>query len=146
MEDNKKALEVFYLFTSMKKIFGILRQYLKTQTQNDLEAAILIFLKFHSDVTQVKIVERLNVPKQTVSYAINKLEKEGSIITKSHQTDKRKKILNLTDKGKSYAKKYLKPLMILNEKIYDDMTSKKLEMMKKQMDELIKIIEKNTEV
>lgn len=144
MEENKKALEVFDLFTSMKKVFGLLRDYSRNEAKNDLEAAILIFIKFHENVNQSMIVERLKVPKQTVSYTICKLEKEGSIKTESDQMDKRQKILKLTEKGEVYANKSLKPLMELHELIYDDLGDSKIEQMKADVEKLNKVIEKET--
>lgn len=144
MENNKKALEVFDLFASMKKVLGLLRDFQRSQTQNDLEAAILIFVKFHDEVTQAMIVDRLKVPKQTVSYTICELLKEGSIVTRSDPRDKRQKILGLTDKGYAYARESLRPLMALHERVFDDIGLEKIRDMKDDLDYLGQIIEEKT--
>lgn len=144
MENNNKALEVFDLFTSMRKVFGLLHDFHRHQANNNLEAAILIFIKFHTDVNQAMIVDRLKVPKQTISYTICKLEKEGSIETQPDPRDKRQKILTLTDKGRHYAEESLKPLMGLHETLYDELGPSKISQMKKDINILIDAIEKNT--
>ncbi|MDD7306662.1 MAG: winged helix DNA-binding protein [Peptoniphilaceae bacterium] len=144
MENNKKSMEVFDLFTSMKKVLGLLRDIHTDQVQNDLEKSILIYVKFHKDVNQSIIVDRLQVPKQTVSYTICKLEREGSIKTKLDEKDKRQKILTLTDKGKVFAEDSLKSIMNLHQIIYDEIGFSKISQMKKDIDEIITIIEKKT--
>lgn len=141
MEENRKSLEVFELFTSMKKILGLFRDSNSCQTQNNLEATILTFIKFHEGVTQAKIVDRIKVPKQTVSYTICKLEKDGSIKARSSEKDKRIKILTLTKKGQAYAEESLKPLMALNEDLYDEIGEETIVRLKKDMKELTKLIE-----
>lgn len=144
MENNKKSLEVFELLTSMKKIFGLLRDFHSLQAQNNLEAAILTFIKFHQGVDQAKIVDILKVPKQTVSYTICKLEKEGSIESKFCKNDKRRKTLNLTKNGQIYAEESLKPLMVLHKEIFDEMGEEKIISMKKDVKELTRLIEEKT--
>lgn len=144
MEKNEKSLQVFELLTSMKKIFGLLRDFQSDRVGNDLISAILIFIRFHENVSQKMIVHRLKVPKQTVSYTISKLEKEGLVETKFSKEDKRQKILILTEKGKVYADKSLKPLMELNENLYDEMGQTAIERMTKDVNDLSKVIEKKT--
>lgn len=142
MEENRKSLEVFELLTSMKKIFGLLRDFHSAQAQNNLEAAILTFIKFHKGVDQTKIVDILKVPKQTVSYTICKLEKEGSIESKSSTRDKRRKTLTLTKKGQDYAEESLKPLMDLHKDLFDEIGEEKIKSMKEDVKELTRLIEK----
>lgn len=144
MEKNEKTLEVFNLFTSMSKTLGLLRDFHRKEAKNNLETAVLIFIKFHDKVSQAMIVERLKVPKQTISYTICKLEDEGAIETQANPEDKRQKILLLTDKGEAYAGKALGPLLGLHESLYDQLGPSKIKVMRAYIKEIIEIIEKET--
>ncbi len=62
----------------------------------------LQIIKHKKEVTNTEINQRLKTSQPATTQAINKLEKKGLIILKTHANDKRKKIISLSEKGKDF--------------------------------------------
>lgn len=58
---------------------------------------------------QADICERLSATKQTVSAIIKKFLKKGYVILSESATDRRSKIIHLTDAGREYVEKIIPP-------------------------------------
>ena len=58
---------------------------------------------------QADICERLSSTKQTVSAIIKKFLKKGYVILSESATDRRSKIIHLTDAGREYVEKIIPP-------------------------------------
>lgn len=144
MKDEKKALALFELFTSMKRVFGLIKFNNKGKSSGSLESMILIFLKFNSEVNQSMIVDKLRIPKQTVSNVVTNLQNDNLVFARANEEDKRFKFLILTEDGENYANELIKPLMGFNEKIFDYLGSSKINEMIEQNKELCKAIEEVT--
>lgn len=146
MEDYKKdkTLEVFYLFISMKKNLGLIRNFHKFKTHNDLEGSIVLFLKFNKKASQAMIKEKMKIPKQTISNSISNLEKNGYVEAIANEKDKRQKLLILTKKGEKMASELYKPISKFHQDLIDEMSYEKIEQMKDDMKQLSLAIEKIT--
>ena len=62
------------------------------------------------DCTQQLICKKLFLPKQTVSFLLAKLEKQGIIVRKENPKDRRNKLIFLTESGREYAHHILSAL------------------------------------
>ena len=135
-----KSLEIFNLFSLIRKVQGLKNQSFKDRKANGIKTAIFLFLIYEDKITQAMIVERMAVAKQTINNVIIELCEKEYIKKISDQDDKRVKILVLTDKGKIYADEFLKPLIEFNEKLYDKLGEEKIDQMTKDFSDLAEIL------
>ncbi len=135
-----KSLEIFNLFSLIRKVQGLKNQSFKNMKANGIKTAIFLFLIYEDKITQAMIVERMAVAKQTINNVIIELCEKGYIKKISDQDDKRVKILVLTEKGKIYADEFLKPLIEFNEKLYDKLGEEKINQMTKYFSDLAEIL------
>lgn len=135
-----KSLEIFNLFSLIRKVQGLKNQSFKDRKANGIETAIFLFLIYEDKITQAMIVERMAVAKQTINNVIIELCEKEYIKKISDQDDKRVKILVLTEKGKIYADEFLKPLIEFNEKLYDKLGEEKISQMTKDFSDLAEIL------
>ena len=72
-----KSLEIFNLFSLIRKVQGLKNQSFKDRKANGIKTAIFLFLIYEDKITQAMIVERMAVAKQTINNVIIELcEKE----------------------------------------------------------------------
>lgn len=135
-----KSLEIFNLFSLIRKVQGLKNQSFKDRKANGIKTAIFLFLIYEDKITQAMIVERMAVAKQTINNVIIELCEKEYIKKISDQDDKRVKILVLTEKGKIYADEFLKPLIEFNEKLYDKLGEEKINQMTKDFSDLAEIL------
>ncbi|WP_236784913.1 MarR family winged helix-turn-helix transcriptional regulator [Anaerococcus ihuae] len=135
-----KSLEIFKLFSLIRKVQGLKNQSFKDRKANGIETAIFLFLIYEEKITQAMIVERMAVAKQTINNVIIELCEKEYIKKISDKDDKRVKILVLTEKGKIYADEFLKPLIEFNEKLYDKLGEEKIDQMTKDFSDLAEIL------
>lgn len=135
-----KSLEIFNLFSLIRKVQGLKNQSFKDRKANGIKTAIFLFLIYEDKITQAMIVERMAVAKQTINNVIIELCEKEYIKKISDQDDKRVKILVLTEKGKIYADEFLKPLIEFNEKLYDKLGEEKINQMTKNFSDLAEIL------
>ena len=135
-----KSLEIFNLFSLIRKVQGLKNQSFKDRKANGIKTAIFLFLIYENKITQAMIVERMAVAKQTINNVIIELCEKEYIKKISDQDDKRVKILVLTEKGKIYADEFLKPLIEFNEKLYDKLGEEKINQMTKDFSDLAEIL------
>lgn len=135
-----KSLEIFNLFSIIRKVQGLKNQSFKDMKANGIKTAIFLFLIYEDKITQAMIVERMAVAKQTINNVIIELCEKEYIKKISDKEDKRVKILVLTEKGKSYADEFLKPLIDFNEKLYDKLGEEKINQMTKDFSDFAEIL------
>lgn len=73
------------------------------------------------ECTQKKISQRWLVPKQTVNMILKDFEKQGLVELSPMRTDKRRKTICFTPKGKEYAKTILSKLRKVEMNAIDEM-------------------------
>ena len=66
-------------------------------------------------------MQSYEMPKQTINNVIANLQKQGFIDISSSQNDKRERILNLTARGKEYAKDYTSAYTAFEMKVYQSL-------------------------
>ena len=135
-----KSLEIFKLFSLIRKVQGLKNQSFKDMKANGIKTAIFLFLIYEDKITQAMIVERMAVAKQTINNIIIELCEKKYIKKVSDKDDKRVKILVFTEKGKIYADEFLKPLIDFNEKLYDKLGEEKINQMTKDFSDFAEIL------
>lgn len=79
--------------------------HLKDKNITRKQLYILFVLNMYKNIPQEKIASILNLKEVTVTREINHLEKNQFIVRKNDVTDKRKKLVNITYKGKDFLEK-----------------------------------------
>ena len=77
--------------------------------------------------TQKDIAQSYEMPKQTINNVILSLQKQGFIEAQTSSTDKREKLINLTQSGKIYTQDFIAKYTEFERKIYEKLGAKKFE-------------------
>ena len=101
----------------------------------DYRSVILYELLLHTRLTQKQIVERTNLPKQSINKGILQLRDEGYLTLEQDEKDNRVKYCFLTEEGEKYAKLKIQPLLDIEEKIIMKMGKKKIEQLNELLEE-----------
>nr|WP_162853960.1 helix-turn-helix domain-containing protein [Ligilactobacillus salivarius] len=101
----------------------------------DYRSVILYELLLHTRLTQKQIVERTNLPKQSINKGILQLRDEGYLTLEQDEKDNRVKYCFLTKEGEKYAKLKIQPLLDIEEKIIMKMGKKKIEQLNELLEE-----------
>ena len=97
---------------------------------NNVRLFVLYTLDRNESLTQKRISLYTGLAKQTVSSVIQTLKKENIIILlPSINSDKREKLVVLTDKGKQYCKELLTPLYVVEERTFELMGEDRVKQM-----------------
>lgn len=142
-----KSFYIFKLFSLIMKIDGLKNCGIKRMNAYGIKAAILLTLIYEQGVSQSMIVGRMAIAKQTINNIIMELYDDGYVEAITDESDKRLKILVLTEKGKQYSKDYLKKIIEFNSYVYDRLGEDKVRYLTKDFSELADILlEINKEV
>lgn len=140
---DEKSCEIFNLFSLLRKLNGLNKQRVESFGLNNLESIILFHIDKISDLTQKDLVEKLQVPKQTINSLILNLKENNLIDMCASDKDKRIKILVLTDEGKKEVTKVAESLRSSNKKIYDKLGEDKVKEIQANINDLIEAVEEN---
>lgn len=66
----------------------------------DIECRILYEITEHSDITAKELIDIIHVDRGYLSRVLAKLEKEGYIVRTEAESDRRRKKLSMTEKGR----------------------------------------------
>lgn len=90
--------------------FGAYESYARKHGLTAKELFVLDLIWFAPEgCLQSEICERLSATKQTISAIIKKFLKQGYVKLTESETDRRNKIIRLTNEGKKYIKKIIPP-------------------------------------
>lgn len=121
-----------YLYDEWNKLHGINRY-----------VSIIVYMLAYSDVsTQRELSLCYNMPKQTVNNVINQLKDEGCITLVQDENDRRSKHIVLTDEGKEYADKIVKPLIEFEKSVLKEMGDERVKIMIDTLKEYADLFEK----
>lgn len=98
------------------------------------EMMVLYALDAEGDLTQKQIAENYGMQKQTVNTVVKSLDQRGYVQLTAGKTDRREKIVSLTDSGQEYAKDILRPLKNTEDKIYRMIGEERLQAMTDTLD------------
>jgi len=139
---DEKSCELFNIFSLVKKLSGLNKQRVESFGLNNIETIILFHIDRIENLTQKDLVNKLNMPKQTVNSIIMNLKENDLIYMQASTKDKRVKTLVLTANGKREVENITESLRLSNKKIYDQLGKKKIKSIEDDLDDLIEVLEK----
>ncbi|MDR1600375.1 MAG: MarR family transcriptional regulator [Oscillospiraceae bacterium] len=107
---------------------------------------VLYILRFKGTVTQKRISECCEIPKQTVNNVIKQLKEDGFIEFETRGGDKRQKLIRLTALGEDYAARTLEPFFRLNQKVYERIGLDPIRRLESDLNDLGDAIELETRI
>lgn len=110
---STKMLESYEIFAKNHQLSG-----------NEL--AILYALWVYQARTQKQIADEYLIAKQTINTLCKKYEADGIIESTASDSDKREKILHLTEKGQAFARPIIETLINQENKIIDEFGTKRM--------------------
>jgi len=127
----------------LRKINGLNKQRVERFGLNNLESIILFHIDKIENLTQKDLVNKLQMPKQTINSIILNLKEHDLITMEGSEFDKRVKTLVLTKKGEDEVRKINEALSLSNQKIYDDLGETDIKLIKENLNQLIATLENN---
>lgn len=140
---DEKSCEIFNIFSMLRKINGLNKQRVERFGLNNLESIILFHIDKIENLTQKDLVNKLQMPKQTINSIILNLKEHDLITMEGSEFDKRVKTLVLTKKGEDEVRKINEALSLFNQKIYDDLGETDIKLIKENLNQLIATLENN---
>ena len=110
---STKMLESYEIFAKNHQLSG-----------NEL--AILYALWVYQARTQKQIADEYLIAKQTINTLCKKYETDGMIESVASDSDKREKILHLTERGQNFAKPIIETLLNQENKIIDEFGAERM--------------------
>lgn len=126
--------EIQALSLVMSKINGMSFRWAQEHNLNVYTVKVLYSLARNESLTQKQICTVSGMPKQTVNNVIRKLAREEIIELLVQESDKREKIVSLTENGKRYLQDTLTPIMELESKIVQKMGNENYEYLLKSLE------------
>lgn len=136
-----KSCEIFNIFSLIKKLYGLNKQRIESFGLNNLESMILFHIDKLDGPTQKDLVNKLQIPKQTVNSIILHLKEDGLVYMEASNEDKRVKSLFLTNKGVEKVKVINHSLSFSDEEIYDKLGDQKIKEIDEDLNQIIEIME-----
>lgn len=91
----------------------------------------------HNGATGIELAEYLGITKQAVSKMVDYLEQSGYVTRKSHPTDKRGKIIVLTERGWLVVKAKEKILNEIEQRWIENIGLERMQMLKEDLTKLV---------
>ena len=138
---DDKSYEIFIIFSMLRKLNGLNKQRVESFGLNNLESIILFHIDKIENLTQKDLVNKLQMPKQTINSIILNLKENDFIYMQASKEDKRVKTLLLTEKGENEVKKITDSLKASNKEIYDQLGEEKINSIKDDLNQIIDVLE-----
>lgn len=124
MNHSPNALEkIGDICTKMLASYG---KFAKHHGISDNELVILYALWVYKIRTQKQIADEYLIAKQTINTLCKKYETDGMIESVASDSDKREKILHLTERGQNFAKPIIETLLNQENKIIDEFGAERM--------------------
>lgn len=92
----------------LMEIEALLENLMKSHKEGGfLRKKILFFCSLYQNLTISMIIEKIGIKKTNFALMISQLEKDGSIIIKQSNIDRRCRLVEVTDKGKGEIEEYV---------------------------------------
>lgn len=118
MEYNSLADELFYILSQLSK--SPFQEHSRNFATGEL--AILFYLnKIQNGATAGDICNYMQVTTGRIASALNSLEKKKYIQRKSHDEDKRKVVVYITDSGREYIIEHYENGITLTQSVLDNL-------------------------
>lgn len=111
------------------RINGLYTKWAHKHNHNFYMFLVCYILYMEGAVTQNKISQDCEIPKQTVNNVITTLKNEDYIILEPGDADKRQKKISFTEKGHQYATEMLAPIFEIEERVVQKMGKERMNML-----------------
>ena len=101
MKNVDKLLEIEALTENITKHFA---------KNNLLKIKVLYFISVYENLSVSMIIDKLGIKKSNFALMTKELEEEGLITSRQGEIDKRCRLMNLTESGKTQLAAYIKEL------------------------------------
>ena len=124
LPSNNAAVEYYRLWHKIEELYEI---YAKSfGISSSTLAVVCIINQYKGKCTQKLICERSFLPKQTVNAVISDFLKQGIIELAESKSDRRTKIIHLTNIGKKYVNGITRKLINAEEKAMGSLTKEQI--------------------
>ncbi|TCP61761.1 MarR family winged helix-turn-helix transcriptional regulator [Baia soyae] len=133
---------VSLLSTSFQILIDKLHQRLSELGFHDIRPVhgyLIKYIAINNGATGIELADHLGITKQAVSKIVDYLEEKHYVLRKPHPTDKRGKIVVLTERGRLVVETKEKILNEIEQHLIDEVGAERLQMMK---DDLASVIRK----
>lgn len=113
--------------SSFSRISGLYTRWAQKQGISPYMVCILYLLLTDEMITQKRICEEFEIPKQSIYNIVTGMKQDGYITMKSSEVDRREKSIVLTKTGLDYAMEVLTPIMEIEEATLGLMGSERME-------------------
>jgi DNA-binding MarR family transcriptional regulator len=104
-------------------------------------AASLIHLYIHPELTEpAQLADAIFIPRQSMTFTLDALERDGLALRQSHPNDRRKKIIALTPKGRRRAKDVLDDLLHFESQAFAAFTQEEFQTLRTLLTKLMTAI------
>ncbi|SFX64204.1 DNA-binding transcriptional regulator, MarR family [Thermoactinomyces sp. DSM 45891] len=99
---------------------------------------IFKYIALHEGATGIELADHLGITKQAVSKIVDYLEENDYVLRKPHPTDKRGKIIVLTERGQLAIETKEKILNEIEQHLIENLGAKRMQMMKDDLENVIR--------
>ncbi len=108
------------------------------------EVFVLLLLYRRSDVNMTQIADYLNVPLNTATGIVARMEKRDVVLRERSSEDKRVVTIKLTEAGRASIKNILTEMIRYGQLIMDSFTTEEVKLVFKLVDKVIDILNQDT--
>lgn len=103
MEQDKQSYQLMQQALQFAKIYHLCCRWASSKHMNLVNLLILVELFCRPEEREAgRLADRLYLPRQTVTYAVDSLAQKGYVARMPHPKDKRRKLLVLTQEGRRF--------------------------------------------
>ena len=121
-------------------------QWCARQNVNFYRQLVLYALAAHEPTTQKRIADDAGLSKQTVATVMRALKAERLVVLSKSGSDRREKVVRLTEEGRIHAEQVLGSLYALEERVFEVMGEKRICQMMDAVSLFNTVFEKQLEV
>ena len=118
-------------FHKLRLLGGRIQNRLARYEIGPPQVVVLLALCAEDDMEPAQIADRVLIPRQTVTSILDKLEAGGFVVRTDHPTDRRRKVIRLTEAGCERAFAIWDDLASYEEQIMEAFTGREIELFKR---------------
>lgn len=143
-EHINKSFDISILVKELdSNIYNSVLRELKNFDLTPQQMTIMRYLGHRKEMTVSEICEVMSLTKGTVSGILNRMDKQGYIIKKKDEEDKRNTYISFTKEGKHLAREVMKHFNGAYEKVFINIEDKKLDQFKSMLEEILQKIKES---
>lgn len=104
------------------------------------EVLILWLLYRKSEVNMTEIAEYINVPLNTATGIVNRMEKGGLIVRNRSKEDKRVVIIGFSEKGRTQFQKVVNQMFYYGTEVFSSLTKEEIEVFDKVLGKVLDVL------